>query len=119
MIGYNIPLIMVRCLLFTIIIECIAAFIIGIRKKKDFINVVLVNCITNPIVVTVPLYLNIKYGIIERRLSLLILELLTVIVEGLIYKKVLKYTGINPILISLILNLNSYFIGEIINRIIY
>ena len=119
MIGYNIPLIMVRCLLFTIIIECVAALIIGLRQKRDFINVVLVNCITNPIVVTVPLYFNIKYGIFERRLSLLILEILTVIVEGLIYKKVLAYKKINPIFISLILNLNSYFIGEIINRIIY
>lgn len=116
---YDIPAIMIRCLVCTVIIECIIAFIIGIRNKKDFLNVILVNCITNPIVVTVPLYFNIRYGIIERRVALLILEILTIICEGFIYKKILKFKKINPYIISIVLNAGSYFIGEIINKIIY
>ena len=86
--SLNIPLIMIRCLLCTIFIELAFAFIVGIRNKKDFINVILVNCITNPIVVIVPLYFNLKYGLYERRIALIVLELLTLFTEGLIYKKV-------------------------------
>ncbi len=115
----NIPIIMIRCLICTILIECGVALIIGIRNKKDFLNILLVNCITNPIVVIVPLYLNLKYGLLERKIALIVLELLTLFVEGLIYKKVLNYKKVNPYLISLILNFSSYFIGEIINKLIY
>lgn len=113
---FSIPLIMARCLFFTILIECFIALILGIRKGKDFLNILLVNCITNPIVVTVPIYFNLKYGIIERRVVLLALEVLTFILEGLVYKKVLIYKKFNPLFISLILNLSSYFIGAVINK---
>lgn len=116
---YNIPLIMIRCLFFTIIIECLIALILGTRNKNDFLNIVLVNCITNPLVVTIPIYFNIKYGVIERRVVLLVLEILTVICEGLVYRKVLNYKKINPIILSLLLNAGSYFIGEVINKFLY
>lgn len=116
---FNIPFLMARCLFFTIVIECIVAYFIGVRLKKDFINILLVNCITNPIVVTVPLFLNLKYGILERRISLLALEILTVVLEGHIYQKVLKYRKINGYFLSGILNLASYCIGELINYFLY
>lgn len=112
----NLPLIMIRCLLLTIIIELIIALIIGIRDKKDIINVILVNVITNPIVVLLPIIVYIKFGYTFEKISLYILEVLTVLLEGLIYKKVLKYKKINPFLISLILNLASFLIGELLNK---
>lgn len=112
----NLPLIMIRCLLLTIIIELIIALIIGIRDKKDIINVILVNVITNPIVVLLPIIIYIKFGYTFEKISLYILEVLTVLLEGLIYKKVLKYKKINPFLISLILNLASFLIGELLNK---
>ena len=112
----NLPLIMIRCLLLTIIIELIIALIIGIRDKKDIINVILVNVITNPIVVLLPIIIYIKFGYTFEKISLYILEVLTVLLEGLIYKKVLKYKKINSFLISLILNLASFLIGELLNK---
>ena len=69
--------------------------------------------------VSIPFYLNVTYGIMARNIVLFILEILTVITEGLIYKKYLEYKKINPILLAFILNLFSYLIGEIIKHIIY
>ena len=115
MIFDNLPLIMIRCLALTIIIELIMALILGVRDKKDIINVILVNIITNPIVVLTPILVYLKFGNYYPRIVLFILEILTVIVEGLIYKKVLKYKKINWLLLSLILNVVSFLIGEVIN----
>lgn len=117
MILNNLPFIMLKCLILTIVIEFIVASILKVKDKKDLLNVVLVNCLTNPIVVSFPVYFNIKYGIFERRVCLIILEILTLIVEGIIYKKYLKFKKINPYILSLILNSSSYIIGEFINNI--
>jgi hypothetical protein len=107
---------MIKCLVCTIIIEVIIAYILKIRDKKDILNIILVNIVTNPIVVSLPILMLVKYGYKVRLNTLIFLEILTVIVEGLIYLKVLKYKKINPFIISLILNLSSYLIGEIINN---
>ena len=117
MILNKLPFMMLRCLILTIIIEVIVAVILEIRNKRDLLNVVLVNILTNPIVVTVPVYFNIQYGILERRVCLIILEILTVWIEGIIYKKYLNFKKINPYVLSLILNSASYIIGELINNI--
>ena len=111
----DIPYIMIRCLLLTIIIEVLFFLLLKGRNKKDIINVILVNIITNPIVVIIPIYLNLRYGIIYRNISLIILEISIVLIEGFCYKKSLKYNKINPYLLALILNILSYSIGEIIN----
>ena len=108
---------MLKCLLLTIFIEVIVGILIGIRNKKDILNIVLVNILTNPLVVSIPIYVLVKYGYNYQIISLVILEVLTVIIEGFIYFNVLIYKKINPFIISLILNLSSYLIGEIINRI--
>lgn len=112
----DLPKIMIKCLLLTIIIEVIISVIIGIRNKKDILNVILVNVMTNPLVVSLPIYIMMKYGMRYRMYSLIVLEILAFASEGFVYSKVLNYKKINPYVISLILNLGSYFIGEIINR---
>ena len=117
MIVNDLPIIMVRCLLVTIVVEIVVGIICGIRDKKDILNVLLVNVLTNPLVVSLPIFIMIRYGIRARYISLIVLEVLTVIIEGFIYKKVLKYMKINPYILSLILNLGSYFIGELIYKI--
>lgn len=119
MIINDILIIMFRALLCTIIIEVIAAIVFKIRDKKDLINIVLVNCFTNPLVTMIPLYVNIKYGLMERHICLFLFEIFALLSEGFIYKKYLKFKKINPYLISVILNGCSFFIGEIINFIIY
>lgn len=117
MIINDLPLIMVRCLLVTIISEVMVALILKVRRK-DLIYVILVNIMTNPIVVSLPFYINIKYGLSYRNYLLIFLEISTVILEGLIYKKTLNYKKINWLLLSFILNLFSYLIGEVINILI-
>ena len=113
----DIPFYMARALILTILIETIVAFIIGLRKK-DLINVILVNIMTNPLVFIVPLYINIRYGLFERNIALFIFEMFALFSEGFVYSKYLKYKKINPYVISLILNLSSYLIGVIINNFI-
>ncbi len=110
----DIPKIMIICLLSTILIETLFSFILGVRKKKDYLNIILVNIITNPIVVLVPTILGIYCGLKYRNICLLCLELFTVFIEGFIYKKVLSYDKNNPYVLSLILNLMSYFIGDLL-----
>lgn len=112
----KLPYYIVRSLICTIIIEVVVALIIGIRKKKDITNVILVNMITNPIVNIVPVTLNVYVSLYARNISLIILEVVTLFVEGIIYKFTLDYKKINWLLISLILNLSSFGIGEIINK---
>ena len=106
-------------LIFTIILELGLALIFKIKNKDDIIIIVLVNVVTNPIVVVFPYLLGIFYGNTGRYVLLLILEILTVFFEGFIYKKYLKFKSINPYVLSILLNVTSYFIGIFINRIIY
>ena len=112
----QLPLVMVKCLVLTILIEGIIAVIIGIRDKKDILNIILVNIITNPIVVSLPFVFLIVFGYTYYKISFYILEVITLLVEGLIYYKVLNYKKINPFIISLILNGSSYLIGELLNN---
>ena len=111
----DLPYIMVKCLVLTIIIELVIAIIIGIRNKKDILNVILVNVFTNPLVTSIPIFIYLKYGYNAEKVSLIILEIFAFVSEGFIYSKVLKYKKLNPYLISLILNLSSYLIGAVIN----
>ena len=113
MILNDLPYIMIFCLICTILIESITGFIIGIRKK-DIIIVILVNILTNPLVTSIPTFFLIKYGKLSRIISLIILEILTFIIEGFIYKKTLYYKKANPYIISLILNICSYTLRLII-----
>ena len=106
----ELPYYMGKCLILTILVEVLVAFILGYRKK-DLLNVILVNIITNPIVTTIPVYFNVEYGLQERNISLLILELLTLFTEGFIYKKYMDKRNINLYLLSLILNGSSYLLG--------
>lgn len=111
----DLPIIMVKCLICTIIIEYLVSIILKIKDKKDLLNIVLVNIMTNPLVTSIPVYFNIKYGLIQRHIVLIILEIFTIISEGFVYKKYLNYKKINPYILSIILNASSYLLGEVIN----
>lgn len=114
----ELPLIMLICLSSTIVIELIMSLLLGIRNKKDILNVILVNIMTNPLVVSILMY--IAYNrLFNTTISIIILEILVILTEGFIYKKVLTFDKINPYVLSLILNISSYFIGGLLNNIIY
>ena len=112
------PKVMIICLTLTIIIECSIAYILGYRKK-DLLNVLLVNVLTNPIVSTFSVYFNYYYGLEARNICLLVLEIITFLTEGFIYYKVLERRKINSFILSLILNGSSYLIGLLLNMLIY
>lgn len=105
---------MLRALKVTILIESLVAIILGLRKK-DLLNVVLVNIMTNPLVFIIPLWVNIRYGLWPRHITLFLFEMFALLSEGYIYSKYLKYKKINPYVLSLILNLSSYLTGVVIN----
>ena len=110
---------LITCLIITIIVEVFIAYLLKVRDKKDYLNIILVNIITNPLVVLFPYLIYLYHGLTARYLSLIILELFAFLTEGYIYHKVLKYQKINGFILSLILNLSSYILGDIINIIIY
>lgn len=114
----ELPLIMFICLSSTIVIELIMSLLLGIRNKKDILNVILVNVMTNPLIVSILMYITYN-KLFNTTISIIILEILVVLTEGFAYKKVLTFDKINPYVLSLILNISSYFIGKLLNNIIY
>lgn len=101
------------CLLLTVVIEIVISFAIGLRKK-DLINVFLVNILTNPLLNSIYLYFGGTTSRINSYIILFILEVIVLFVEGYIYKKVLEVKKINSYLLSLILNISSFLLGNII-----
>ena len=63
MILLNLPKIMIICLLCTIIIECLVSFILRVKSKKDYLNIILVNILTNPLVVSISVLIQVTQGI--------------------------------------------------------
>jgi hypothetical protein len=116
---YNLPLIMARCLILTVLCETIFAIIIGVRKKRDIVNIILVNIMTNPPLVSITFACNIFYGIQARNILLTILEIAVVFIEGFVYYKYLDFKKINPFILALLLNAVSYGMGELYNYIFY
>lgn len=114
----ELPLIMLICLSSTIVIELIMSLLLGMRNKKDILNVILVNIMTNPLVVSILMYITYN-RLFNTTISIIILEILVILTEGFTYKKVLTFDKINPYVLSLILNISSYFIGRLLNNIIY
>ena len=102
-------------LLGTILIEICCAFIVGVRKMKDYLNIILVNIVTNPVLVIMVFTVRSKFGILPSYGLLLMLELLAFLIEGKIYSKYLEYKKINHYKLSFILNITSFIIGLLAN----
>ena len=103
----------------TLLVELVISLLLKVKDKKDIMNIILVNIMTNPLLVILTVYINIVYGLKYRNILIYPLEILVVLSEGLVYKKYLNYKKINPYLLSLILNTSSYLIGLIINYLVY
>ena len=105
--------IFVKPLVLTIVFELVAAFIIGISQKKNLILVILVNVLTNPVLVLISSLLMYYLGIeIGQLLTYIILEPIVIFVEYHIFKRYLLVQR-NPLVISLILNAVSILGGII------
>lgn len=108
------PYIMILALVVTILLEVLFTLIIKIRDKKDIINIILVNVLTNPLLVSITYVIFLKYGEGIQKIVEIVMEIIIIVVEGILYKKYLKFKKINPFLISFILNLSSYTIGSLL-----
>lgn len=102
---------LISTLVGTIICELLLALLLGVNSGNDFLNIVLVNIMTNPFLVIFTLMIKARYGSIFYFLSLLIMEVLTVFVEGYVYDHYLSYKKIRAYNLSLILNLFSFIVG--------
>lgn len=103
-----------KCVILTILVELVAALLLGIKNRKDILFIILVNLMTNPLMNGLSLYLNYIYKSNVSNMFVFIYEIINVFIEGFIYSKVLKKNKLNPYLLSLILNTISFLISIII-----
>ena len=105
-------------LVLTVLIETALAFVLKVRSIYDLIFVVLANCLTNPVVNLIYLLVmsgtDIENGSITAYCIVAILEVLAWGTEALLYKKLLVYKRLKPMILSLILNASSFGLGLII-----
>ena len=111
----HMPALLLRCLLCTVIIECAAAFILGLRKPDEQLTVALVNVVTNPLLVSICILVQLFYSKQVYWCVYIGLELAVFIGEALLYRAVLRRKR-DPFLLSAILNSASFFIGMLLNR---
>ena len=96
----------------TLILESVFALIWGIKGRRDWLLLLLVNIVTNPIVVT--LY----YCISSRWIFVLLLEVCAVLAEWLAYRRWGKTTR-PAFLFSLCANCFSYFSGLLLSYFVF
>lgn len=99
-----------RSLLLTLVLEGIFGLIWGVRGRRDWLLLLLVNVVTNPIVVT--LYYCARGGWVVT----VVLEVAAVLAEWLAYRRWGRTTR-PAFLFALCANCFSYFSGLLINMI--
>lgn len=91
----------------TLAFELGGAFLLGVRDKKDFLLLFLVNVVTNP-----PLVLTLDLWYFSRGMPpwylIGALELTAVTAEWLLLRRRLVYKRIAPLLLSILLNAISF-----------
>jgi hypothetical protein len=103
---------LVVSLILTILFEAGIFLLIGKRKKKDLLLVMLVNVITNPVVV-LSYWLAVLYTNWNHVLVTMLLELFAVLTEGYYYKKYGQDFG-RPYLFSAAANAFSFGTGVLL-----
>ena len=102
----------------TIFIEVVVACIIGFKKKEYLSSIVLINIITNPIVVFLYYYVYPNWKILENygivvgfNIFLIVIEILVVTLEYFLLSFALKKKGWKILALSVIINTVSYFLS--------
>lgn len=99
------------CLLLTLVLEEGTALIFGVRRKFDLAVIFFTNTLTNPVVVLTGMLLA-SFTAIPYWAYITVLELIVLVVEALIYRKLLYTKKPSPFVLSLLLNSVSFFIGS-------
>ena len=99
----------------TLAIEMTLAYLLGLRGR-NLETVFMVNCLTNPILVTF-MFWGLRVPGLRDWVDpiVVILEDVVVFVEGAIYSRRLKNVRRDPYVLSLILNATSYGAGLVVN----
>ncbi len=102
----------IKSFLLTLIIEYLIVKLFV--KKKVFVPVLLVNILTNPLIVYVYNIMSL-FSFEYKDVILILLELLVIIVEGYVYKYLLEINCKKALIISSISNTMAFFIGIILS----
>lgn len=94
--------------------ELTLGFFLGATSLEKLLTLTLANIITNPVVVLSSLAMTLFLNAFQP-IGVWILELLAFVTEGFIFSRCHVFKTKNPYIISLILNVASFGIGEIIN----
>ncbi|MCR5485342.1 MAG: hypothetical protein K6F09_07085 [Clostridiales bacterium] len=113
----ELPAVMARCLVVTILSEGVLAFLLGVRSPKGQSVVLLSNVMTNPLAVSLNVLFTFLYGRFGYWCSLLFLEAAVFFAEAAVYRSH-KPCKRNPFILSAVLNGSSFLIGIIWNNII-
>lgn len=101
-------------LLLTEIVEIAVALVLGYRRAREIIAVILVNLVTNP-ALNYLLFLNDSFGVIRQRLPLILfLELGVVLVEWALLVFTLRRNKTSLLVLSFTMNTCSYLTGVLI-----
>lgn len=100
----------------TILIECVMAWILGIRGVKNTSRIALIQCLTNPLLLSI-VNIVLSLGITENQYMVLVvlLETCVVVIEAKLLRMLVPAEDLamarirKPILLSLTLNATSYF----------
>jgi len=102
----------------TIFIEVVVACIIGFKKKEYLSSIVLINIITNPIVIFLCYYIYPNWKILEGygivigfNMFLIVIEIFVVILEYVLLSFALRKKGWKILALSVMMNITSYFLS--------
>ncbi|MCR5204209.1 MAG: hypothetical protein K6E47_04080 [Lachnospiraceae bacterium] len=111
-------MILIEALALTLVIELTIALILKVRNKYDILFIALINCVTNPLInviyTGILLFFRIEAYSLISYVVVFVLEIVVWLTEALFFKKMLEYKRMPGMLLSLILNASSFFIGLII-----
>lgn len=107
---HDLPLTLLISLALTLIFELGFAFCAGQRTPRRLLLVVLVNTLTNPVVVLL-------HVLFPHPCLTLLLEICAILIEGFIYRTCADSIR-RPYLFSLAINAFSYGCGEILNHLL-
>ena len=93
----------------TLVIEYIIIKLIFF-KKQVFKPVLLVNLLTNPLIVYIYNMMSL-FNFVYINIAVIIMEILVVIVEGIVYKYLLDLSFKKAFLVAFIANATSFLIG--------
>lgn len=104
--------------LITLLLEGALALVWGLRRRRDWLVLLLVNTATNPPVVLCAFGLRLLLSSGVARWPLLVLELLVLLLEGFFYQKT-GTAGKRPWLFSVCANAASFLGGLAVSAVIF